>query len=264
MDTLFKIEPKIPGFISNSELAKKYDEFTNWPNKPITDDQLDTLEEYFCSKLEDIYTHNDMSTDEFEQIFQMQNFHPFFYGKDIGAGKWVRVQTETGYNVYWAKHSTKRMSVEPFRRAIKKIKLSTADTAMTTEQMKEGIDKLEKVKVLQERLHVAEMVEHWPVELKYVKVMKTKTTFEFLLPHQYEIVDDISLYTAVIRDDMNKGAVKYKAYYSSDNKDQVFYLQTRGIDKDTAVLMCMLQQVYFKVDVQKLFVNYMVPITKES
>ena len=89
--------------------------------------------------------------------------------------------------------------------------------------------------------------------------MKTRTTSEFLLPYQYELVEDIALYTNAIKDKMNDGAIRYKSRFTQEDQDQIFYLQSRGIDKDTATLMCKLQQVHFIVDTDKLFANYLQP-----
>jgi hypothetical protein len=121
----------------------------------------------------------------------------------------------------------------------------------------ESLSKMEKVSDLLDEIKIADYLTDLPHELKYAKIMKTRTQVEYVLPHQYELVNDIDLYTAAIRDKMNQGAVKYKSLFTMEDKDQIFYLQSRGIDKDTAVLMCKLQQVYFKVDTAKLFANYM-------
>lgn len=242
--------------------AKRYDDFLTLKSSIFTEDEIDLIEEYFYDKIEEFINpaiSPGLDNDYFDDIFQCQNFHPVFYDKDIGSGSWVKVNTEDGkgYNVYWAKKSTKRMSPEALNRKLKRIKENLSmDPAWV------HLEETEKKIKLMEEIMVAEAVNQWPVDLKYIKIMKTKTVAEYLLPYQYEIVDDITLYTKAIKDGMNRGSVKFKSYFTSDNKDQIFYLQSRGIDKETAILLSMLKQVYFKVDVQQLFLDYFQPIYK--
>lgn len=218
---------------------------------PFTEEEFELIEEIFCAQIDHIFEIDDMSTDEFDNLFQLENFYPAFVKKDVGSGSWIRIATETGYNVYWAKAAPqKRISEEQLRRQHKKL----------NHLPKKTVSQLNKILSLVDEIKAALLIKQFPHELKYVRIMRTRTQSEYVLPYQYEIVNDIQLYTEVIRDKMNKGAVKYKSYFTKQDEDQVFYLQSRGIDRDTAVLMCKLQQVYFQVDVPKLFANYMQPV----
>ena len=220
-------------------------------DSPFTEEQLDTLNDMFGTQIDAIFRHEDTGYDLFDYYFQLENFYPSFYNKDVGSGSWIRMKTETGYNVYWAKKAPqKRMSEEQLQRQYKKIDRLPKKTSA----------QCQKVLDIFEEIRVATLLKEFPHELVFTKIMRTRTKSEFVLPYQYEVVTDITLYTAVINDKMNQGAVKYKSYFTKQDEDQIFYMQSRGIDRDTAVLMCKLQQVYFVIDTTKLFANWMQPV----
>ena len=229
-------------FKKKVDIITDFNQVLNWPNKPLTDDELEKFEEYFYEYLDTLFDHNDFNTDEIERVFQFQNFFPAFYGKEMGSGKWIKINTEDGYNIYWAKHSNKILSAEQFARQIKRL-------GNTDENIKKMGRKLE----LLEWLRISNFVDMMPSGLHFTKYLKTRTTWEYVLPHQYEIIEDISLYTDAISDKMNKHSVKYKQLFTKQDELQVFYLQSRGIPKDVATMMCKLQQCYFIVNTSALF-----------
>lgn len=265
MEKLFTKNPNINKPWTNQSFeAGNYEEFLKFPNKEtnsITYDQLEILEEYFSSYIDEKYPINSHDTciDGFEDYFQFQNFHPYFVGKNVDSGAWVKVKTDVGYNIYWAKNAPKkRMSAKQLTMQLRKAQLLLTNSKKIINN-DDSLNKLDKSKAILNDIEIATLINEMPVNLKYVKIMITRTKSEFLLPYQYEVVNDIFLYTNVINDKMNKGSVKYKSLFTSKDEDQIFYLQSRGIDRDTAVLMCKLQQIYFVVDVQKLFNNWMQP-----
>ena len=214
----------------------------------LNEEDIKTLEDIFFDQIDEIFKHDDTNyIDGFDEHFDLQNFYPAFYNKDVGGGSWVRVKTDIGYNVFYAKVAPqKRVSREQLERKLIKVNRDLKSAR-----------NIEKSRQLLNEIRIADLLNKFPHTFKFVKIQKTKSTFQFLLPHEYEIVEDIQLYTAAIKDKMNGGSVKYKSRFTAEDKDQIFYLQSRGIDKDTAVLLSKLKQVYFVVDVTKLFTNYM-------
>ena len=231
----------------------------------MTEDEANELwEEYFYNAMEGIFNSTDLDfiEDDNITIFQPQNFFPALYNKDVGLGAWIKVRTEEGWNVYWAKKAPrKRLSAEQIQRQIRTI-------SRKSERVKQDLDTTaadcEEVLQLNKKLRVALMVNEWPADLRYVSIMKSRSKKEFILPDEYELVTDISLYIEAVKCKMNQTAVKYRSYFTAEDKDQIFYLRSRGIDKDTAILMAKLKQVYFTVNVQDLLQQAMVPVGIET
>jgi len=65
-----------------------YTALLNYPNKPLSDDELDKVEDVFYTYLELIFD-NTSYIEGFDELFQLQNFFPAFVGKEIGSGKWI-------------------------------------------------------------------------------------------------------------------------------------------------------------------------------
>jgi hypothetical protein len=226
----------------------------------FTEEEFDLIEQIYYHNLEKMFPTWEVDDDDFDTIFELQNFFPSFVKKDVGSGSWVRVKTDEGYNIYWAKNAPqKRISAEALQRKIAKAN-RLIDQARIELKHEKATKLLDQVGILMKEYKIATWINAYIFEPKFIKIMVTRSKAEYLLPYQYELVNDISLYTTVIKDKMNQGAVKYRSYFTKADEDQIFYLRSRGIDKDTAILMCKLQQVYFVVDVPKLFANYMQPV----
>lgn len=239
-------------FKYGKQIENDWQTLLNWPKKPVTDDQLETLEDYFYSWIDSQFKGHQW-TNLAEDIIQFQNFHPYFVGKDIGSGRWIKIKTESGYNVYWAKHSNKELSAEYFYKKFKNINQNSIKRHLNNKDIDKAKNSIDKSKEIQDWAEVAEILSLFPTNIKYAKYLKTRTQWEYVLPYQYEVVSDIQLYVDAIQDDMNKNSVKYKMLFTKQDEDQIFYLQSRGISKDIAIMMCKLQQCYFKVDTNALF-----------
>jgi hypothetical protein len=226
-----------------------YNDLFSYPNKQLSDETLDKAEELFGTYIETTFGYNTSYIDGFDELFQLQNFFPYFVGKNIDEGKWIRVKSEAGYNIYWAKHSNKILSIDKIQRDLKKLN-SKSDT----------LEVINKKLKLTNDLTLAQYVNEMPSPLKYVKALRTKTQWLYLLPHEYEIVTDIQLYVNAVLDKDVKKSVKYKQLFTKQDNDQIHYMQSRGIPRDVAVMMSRLEQCYFTVDVQELFNEWMQPV----
>jgi hypothetical protein len=240
-------------FKRRDQIIEDFQQILSWPNSPLKPDMLEKAEEFFYDYLDTIFDFEDW--DDFSELYiQFQNFFPALVGKDVGSGSWIKIPTDTGYNVYWAKHSNKVLNSEDLMRKSKRIvSRSKTKEGSTSDEIGKSLDKLNKSEELNNLAKVGIMANLMPSNLKFVKYLRTRTQWEYILPHQYELVSDIQLYMDAVQDRMNQNAVKYKQLFTKQDEDQIFYLQSRGIPRETAVMMCKLQQCYFTVDTKALF-----------
>ena len=128
----------------------------------------------------------------------------------------------------------------------KSISRPTLTEAKTSEPSK--IDNLQKQLV---ELAVRMLIELKPYE---IKISRTKSQIEYYLPYQYEIVDNIEMYSnAYIA---TTTGLSIKSLYTSENNDAVFYLRSRGISERTARIMAAFKQTYFKVNMDEAINEY--------
>lgn len=244
--------------------VRDYNDLLNRPNKEIDEETLDLCEQLFCLKLDEIFGVITPDLDAFDDVFTLENFFPWFTNKDVGDGAWIKVKTDEGYRIYYAKNSSKLMSKEVNERKLKRAKdkfYKLSDpTTQSIDEIELSLKQIDKVKELTDKILLAEYVNLMPTNLRYVKFLKTKSQWEYLLPYEYELVSDIQLYVDAVLDNNNKSAVKYKQLFTKQDEDQVFYLRSRGIPKDVAIMMCRLQQCYFEVNIESLFKEWMQPV----
>jgi hypothetical protein len=227
------------------------------PHEQLCDVEFDKIEEYFFDYFDLTTNHNQFDFDTFEKYIQVQNFFPHLVGKDVGSGSWVKVKSDIGYNVYWAKKSNKRISVELLQRKLTGItKINKNDSSDVLK------DKLEVIKTIKKEIDLFSYLLTLPFEMQFVKILKGKNNFDYILPSDFDMVEDVTIYTDAIMDGMNGGAVKAKEHFTSADEDKVFYLQSRGISREIAVMMVKLQHCHFIIDSQKLFANWMQPVKK--
>jgi len=162
------------------------------------------------------------------------NINDFAYmSKDPGEGAWVKIRTERGFELRFVKRSAKKIDwwkeLHGIGRALKRHSL---------DQLKEDGERLLYLKVL-------DLFQVSPV---FVKYQRTKSQVEYLLPSQYEIVEDIDEYIDVFLGATTKN-IKMHTIWNERNRDQVFYLQSRGISRERAQLMAAMTSCWFEVDI---------------
>lgn len=197
-----------------------------------------TLEDLFLEYI----NHLDFTEDQNEywgENIEKFDFNVYFpkENKKVGEGAWIKVYTDSGYEVHWANKSKRKDYIS---REYKK----TSNKRLLRELNKEKVAlHLNKLKELEIRLKIG--LE--PYEVYYYR---TKTQKQHLTTDKYEYLgDDIE---RIINYIMNRvSTVKVRSLFSSSNKDQIFYLRSRGIPKQLAMLMSNLKQCYFKVDLKE-------------
>lgn len=183
-----------------------------------------------------------------EEIFQYENFFP--QNKSVADGKWIKVPTNIGYNIYYAKSSKKTLNETNIKRKIKKLQKQLDNSKLALDKQ---IELIEEIKELTRAQLTAHHLEIFAYDLKYARIRVSKSKFDYLLPHEYEVVNaDIEDYIYAISDSLNEGAVKFNHIFSEENKEQIFYIRSREIPKHIAMLMADLKNAYFIVDTQKM------------
>jgi hypothetical protein len=218
---------------------------------------FDEIEEHFFDYFDLTTNHDSFDDVTFEKYVQVQNFFPHLVGKDVGNGSWVKVKSDVGYNVYWAKKSSKRLSVEMLQRKLNDLNRSNKNVDL--DSLKGKVETLELIK---KEIVLFSYLLTLPFEIQFVKILKGKNNFDYILPSDFEMVEDVTIYTDALLDSMNMGAVKAKEHFTSEDEDKVFYLQSRGISREIAVMMVKLQHCHFIINSQKLLANWMQPVKK--
>ncbi len=223
-------------------------------------------EEDYAEMLEDNFRLNsDEYNDLDEPFWAYENFYPNneYGNKDVGDGAWIKVKSDIGYNVYWAKRTKKQFNKTNIQRKIEKqgkqadkllvVAGKTIDYKKAMEIIEKGSSKIEGNKELVTELMRAEMLEQMDLQPYCVKYRVSKSKWNVVMPCDYEIVDDIERYVTTIGSMGKTEAVTYKTIFTSVDNSVVFYLQSRGISRDMAVMMSKLKDCYFICNVPKMF-----------
>lgn len=199
-----------------------------------------------------------------EPFWEFQNFFPSKdeKNKDVGEGAWIKVPTDIGFNVYYAKRTKKQFNKTNIERKLEKLEreadkvslqvlesleASQSRVTLITKELKLRAEIIELAKELK-RASMLEVIGMQPYCIKY-QVSKTK--WVTLLPYQYELAHDIELYVNTIVEIGKTEALTYRSIFSGLNSDAVFYLQSRGISKDVAIMMTKLRDCFFIFDTAK-------------
>lgn len=233
-------------------------------------------EEDYYKMLDDNFKFGTDECDDLDEPFwNYENFYPNneFGNKDVGDGAWIKVKTPTGYNVYFAKRTIKRFNKTDVQNKIKRqsnqtnkildIAQNTIEHDKALEVLEKGFTKINSNKDLYKELMRAEMLEELGIEPYCVKYRVSKSTWKVVKPCEYEMISDIELYVKTISELGKTEAVTYKSIFTYLDEDIIFYLQSRGISRDTAVMLAKLKDCYFICNVPKMFEMYMQPINRE-
>ena len=215
-----------------------------------------TFEDVFATYLDGRFDLLDREAEHYlednMQMFECENFFPN-KDKRVDDGAWIKIRTENGFEVHYAKVSHRKRRFEEEHIAVQKQLMN-----FMNKQLKDIQDQTKKVEevstpkakakqnALKDKLLELEVMSVIAIKPYEVKIMRTKSVAEYYLPYQYEVVKDIDEFSnGYIQ---NLPGISSKSLYSSQNKDAVFYLQSRGITKKVAEMMAALKQTYFKVN----------------
>jgi hypothetical protein len=195
-------------------------------------------EDKFYNKLEYFFPSWDKENcflDEFSEICSFDNVET---EKKIETnGSWIKRETENGISVHFAK----------------KIRI---DDYFLDRLIKKNNNKISKVKdkTIENKL-LAENAfyltcQQLSINPYFVKIQKKATVFEYLLPYQYELCNDIDIYVDLV---LNKNKhIKIKNLFQNVDNNVLFYLQSRGISKERAIILSKLKNISFYVDIKNM------------
>ena len=182
-----------------------------------------TVEDMFYERM----NHIDMK--EAEAIYWEDNMEMFSYknyfddSNDVGEGAWIKIRTERGYEVHYAKKSGRIHDWGDL--VIKELRKKEGDVDKVHEYMiRRGIG----------------------MQVPEVFYYNLKNKRVYVQNYQYELynIDDMVTY---IMD--NCPHITTGMHYTSNNSREEFYIRTRGISKKMAEIMADLKQCYFQVDI---------------
>jgi hypothetical protein len=192
--------------------------------------------------------------DDHMEKFDVENYFPT--DKQVHSGAWIKIITEDGYEIHYAKKSIrKRRFNEEYA------SLANQITAMLRRGIKEmqnmshacSIDD-EKISELREKLNIISVYNEIGLAPYEVVIKRSKHKSEYYLPYQYTIVNDIDDHIKYVTNKVT--GVTTKSRGTSEDEDKVFYLRSRGISEDMARLLASLNQTYFKVNMTQAMDEY--------
>jgi len=217
-----------------------------------------TFEDVFMAHIDERFDINgDEADDDFwernMEMFAYENYYPDEH-KNVNDGAWIKIRTENGFEVHYAKKSgRKRRYNEEYSELMKKChklmekSIDNLSCILTSDELtsrtEPGNKKLESISSKMKELSVRMVID---LPVYEVKINRTRHVTEYYMPCQYEIVSDIDEFSGAYA--QSAPGVTVKSLYTSNNADAVFYLQSRGISKKVAEMMAALKQTYFKVD----------------
>jgi len=215
-----------------------------------TGKRLETIEDLIDAILDDEFTWEDVfyermnhlgmdyDTERYwEDNMEKFSFENYFATdeKSVGDGHWIKVRTEKGYEVHWAKRSVRKPR---FMEKLEAINRKMRNPKITAEGMKPMLAEIDEIKM-------RHLIGMRPYEVYYYR---TRTQKRYLLPYQYELAN-IDDHVSYIMD--NVPTVKVRKLFTAKNNDQIFYLRSRGIPENLAIVMSNLKQCYFVVDMEE-------------
>jgi hypothetical protein len=209
--------------ISNLSAGAKLFLLTN--RNPTKEDKFfDVFERNYPS-----YRQENNWLDFFTEVTSFDNVET---DKMVGSGKWIKIRNSTGYEVHFAKE----VRVDEF---------------FLTRRIRENFKKGDEESLAQNVLFdISESINEKPY---FIKIRKTRTTTKYLLPYQYELCD-VQTYVDIILQ-FGRGDVNYKTLFTKEDKDKIFYLRSRGLGEDNAILLSKLEDLYFTINCDRIFAN---------
>jgi hypothetical protein len=251
---------KVKDLLENSNFqvyVSKWEAYTRYKNKDTKLNSIEdlinllnntdfTFEDFFYDRLDDI------NLNEEESIYWENNMEKFEYQnfiipehKDIESGKWIKIRNSTGYEIHYAKKSRRKLRfAEKIHEVSKKLNthLSKLELEFDEDKMKIGVKKANKLKQELLKYQVYFKIGLVPYEVYYYK---TKSTKEYLMPFQYEIID-IEEHIQCVIDGVDQ--VELISLFDSRNDNEIFYLMSRGLSKVHAAILSNLKNCYFRVN----------------
>jgi len=201
-----------------------------------------------CYELEDYWLDN-------IDLFDYDTFFPPVEKQVNNGGAWVKIKTENGYQIHLARKATRKHNfneevMSSFKSILRGVKKSDS-----SEKGKAALKLKEEASI---RRQVFRLIGRQPYELWY---WRTKTQKAYVSPSEYEMID-INEYIDYVQDKTLNGVLTVRSLFTSNNKEKVFYLKSRGISEDVAKIFANLHQCYFDMNITKGLEIYNKSISK--
>lgn len=191
----------------------------------LTDDE----EDFYLANLE-AYSH--------------ENYLTLHSNKNVGSGAWVKIKTPRGYEIHYAKVSTRKIRYNEIIERIQSKFLNKSkklNSGSKSEEYTDVLSGLRTPEFLDARIRY-----YIGLQPLQIRIQRNKNKTEYYLPYQYEIVENIEEYCDLY---VNKlPHLKVKAITTALNEEKIFYLQSRGISRRNAEILAALNQSYFTFD----------------
>lgn len=207
------------------------------------------IEESILEKMESYEISDDKYRVMYDDspLFDLQNFDPVINGKQLPAGGgWVKVRKQDKIMVVFAESANR----ERYFNHLMAVKSTKKITSYSVNELGREAKKLEESL---EKAHFYELCLSVGIAQPYmIKYRRSRTKWEYLHPHEYDpLLSDITSFIECAMDREVSSIIVKPIFQSDSDKDVVFYLRSRGISKEQALIMAKLKQCYFEWDVQE-------------
>lgn len=210
----------------------------------------------------------DLEDDVLAERFYFDNIFPEEERKLDLSENWIKVynQEKTGFSLYYARqfrYTRKTARKKVFTLTPKVAKELSKLTRMLKDGFAEALSSKDltarmeknqkqrlKTEEMQKELLMFELIESTGISPIFARYNTTKTQKKVVLEKDYDILDDDIIDRLK---DINGDTVKKKTIYNPDTKNQVNYLMTRGINRDTAEAMANLHGMSLHYNITKMF-----------
>lgn len=194
-------------------------------------------------------------------IFDLQNFDPKYHNKEIPVGGgWIIIPTEEEGKsiIVFAKYvnsKTTHASIEfKIDKLIKEGRNADIDNANNLSSIEDLLqdseDRLKRIDELKAENYFFKICYDVGIKPYFVQYNKTRTQTVKVRPNQYRLLN--SDITTIIDASLSTDSITAKPIFTTKlDKDVIFYMQSRGIPKDRAILMSKLEQCCFIWDIGK-------------
>lgn len=233
----------------------------------------DLLEEAYYDLVEDTFGAQFDSYED-EDLFLETFAFDHIYNEDLQAGdeRWVRIWNKSGKgfvirhgvvyrvssNSLFAQENKLRERLNLVRTKIMSVKspeldiLSSSDLEKSHKSFQNYGDELNHI---EKQLKIIQFTRMLGIQPIYVKVQLTKSKFDILHIKDVQFCEVNEDIEKRIKHSKNSN-IKIKTIYKSDTADQVFYLRSRGISKESAEILSNLNGTSIHYNVDGLFKQF--------
>lgn len=194
--------------------------------------------------------------DVIDEIFDFDNFFPDPEKRSIEpGGSWIRIPTETGFDVRFAKPWRRTEFPKVFIREktgfdISRPKLTLKQfEAISNEQVYVPIAAL----IMQQYLFIWREKYGKPFRLPLAVCALGKRKKLYLQPKEFEVVGPDFMRIAEWSYKPGSGVTFHRIFNERQDKDRVHYLMSRGIPRKQSEVMVSMETGMFKVDMNTIF-----------